>query len=114
MTMTVLARNGFSLGYDHNIDGWLNFCSGADYSTEQLDRVTRALMNAQRAEFDAMLPAGCHWSPATSEVIGPVGTDLDELVDADTNEALVDAAMRLAGQRVIDRFDDLEQEALQQ
>lgn len=43
------------------------------HSEADIERV----MDAMRASVDRALPAGCHWSPGTSEIIGPVDTELD-------------------------------------
>lgn len=117
MTSTTLARNGESLSLQIQIDGWYAYINAGDYTEEQHEKLASALMAAQEREFDALLPDDCHWSPHTSEVTGPVGTDLEAaLAPAATgrHESAVDDAMELACERVVARFDAIEREGLRQ
>ncbi len=117
MTSTTLARNGGSLSFDVQIEGWYAYINGGDYTQDQQEALASALMAAQKGEFDALLPGGCYWSPRASEVTGPVGTDLEAaLASASTgrHESAVDDAMELACERVVARFDAIEREALRQ
>lgn len=104
MTTTVLARNGNSLSGDVQAAGWMDYINGGDYTTEQQTKLVEALMAAQRAAFDALLPEGCHWYPTLSEVHGPVGA---EMPDEDTDDLMRQACDTVAG-----RFEAIEAEAL--
>jgi hypothetical protein len=102
VTTTTLAR-GSDLSYQQQAETWLNYINNGEYSGDQEDKLTTALTAAQETEFNALLPAGCHWHPHTGEIIGPVGTELGiDIADA----------METAFQKVMDRFDAIEREAL--
>jgi hypothetical protein len=112
-----LARDGGSLSYDEQITGWSAYIDAGDYSDDQRTTLVAALMNAQREEFNALLPEGCVWFPRTSEVIGPVDTDLAAALadlQAGQGDDTLDDAMEMACERVIARFDLIEREALGQ
>ena len=106
---TTLARNGGSLSYPVQVDGWYSYINDGPYTEEQQDKLADALMAAQEREFDAMLPPGCFWHPHTSEVTGPADADLDSAL---AGFADIDAAMEAACERVTARFDEIEREAL--
>src|SRR5260370_8864148 len=117
MASRTLARNGESLSFHVQIEGWYAYINGGDYAQEQQEALASALMAAQESEFDALLPDGCYWSPRVSEVTGPVGTDLEAaLASASTgrHESAVDDAMELARHRAVARFAAINREALRQ
>lgn len=103
-TTTVIARNGSSLSGDTQAAGWAAYINGGDYTDEQQASLVEALMAAQRAEFEARLPEGCHWYPTLSEVHGPVGTDID---DIDLDDLMGEAVEVVAG-----RYEQIEAETL--
>lgn len=103
MTTTAVLWRGSELSYAENVDGWYAYINGGDYLGDQQGKLTGAPMAAQEDEFDDLLPDNCFWHPHTSEITGPV----DAVLDIDLNEA-----MREACQVVIDRFEEIEREAL--
>jgi hypothetical protein len=115
-TTTTLARTGV-LSYDVQINGWCAYVNHGGYTSEQQVALVGALMDAQRGEFNSLLPEGCVWYPETGEVIGPVDADLSAALDAvrpRQREDALDDAMEMACERVIARFDEIERKALAQ
>lgn len=98
---TVLARNP-ELGLDENINGWRAFIYGGGWTTEQSDIIVEALMSAQRAALGDLLSEECTWQPSTSEIIGPIGADIE------TASWLVNESSRI----VIDNAEEIIDEAL--
>lgn len=109
-TTTTLARSG-KLGYDENANGWADYISGGDFTGEQADALVTALMDAQEAEVNKRLPAGCFWSPRTSEIIGPVGTELEFEVEGRREDPLREL-MEETSEAVGERFDEIERATL--
>ena len=101
---TTLARNGTTLSHDYQIDGWMGFVNGGSYTDAEEAVIVPALMDAQEAEFDGLLPANCYWFPRVSEIQGPItasleGLDLEELMEA-------------AALAVSERYQEIESAAL--
>lgn len=101
---TTLARDGHTLSRDYNVDGWLAYINDGGYTDDEQSALVDLLMREQEAEFDRRLPEGCHWFPHTSEVIGPVSAKGD---DFDAQALMLEAV-----QAVVDRYDDIETQAL--
>lgn len=102
-TTTTLARN-YKLGRDYQADGWYGYINNGEYTSEQQDALVEALMDAMETEVNNLLPDGCYWVPATSEITGPItatldGIDLDELLET-------------ASQKVADQFEQIEADTL--
>jgi hypothetical protein len=104
MPTTTLARYG-DLDGRTQADGWTAYIRDGGYNDGQTATLVEALLSAQRDEVDDRLPDGCTWQPATSEIIGPTGTDLGERED-------LDEVFASACQAVIVRFDEIESAAL--
>lgn len=104
MATNTSARLGYKFGYDHLADGWSAYINGGDYSSKQEDALVTALVNAQVAEFDALLPDGYSLMAHTSELYYPAGddTELDDL----------DELMEQASEAVTARYNAIETEAL--
>jgi hypothetical protein len=75
-----LARGG-TLSAIEARAGWHSYINDGDYSGLQQELLVSALLEAQRHEFNALLPEGCEWQPHTSEIVGPVGTDMRHVDD---------------------------------
>jgi hypothetical protein len=115
VSTTVLARNGGSLSYDVQIDGWFAFINAGGYTDEQQDALTNALMEAQRERFNSLLPDGCTWFPSTSEIIGPVDADVEaalETVAPGRHSDPVDDVMAMVCEEIADRIEEIEQQVL--
>ena len=102
-TTTTLARN-YKLGRDYQADGWYGYINNGEYTSEQQSTLVEALMDAMETEVNNLLPDGCSWCPATSEITGPVtatldGIDLDELLET-------------ASRKVASQFEQIEADTL--
>lgn len=94
---TLLAR------IDATAAEWGDYIYEAPYNDIAREAMCEALAVAQEAEFEDRLPEGCVWSRHTGEIIGPVGTDIDD--DPDD-------LMRDACDAVIERYEKIEAEVL--
>jgi hypothetical protein len=99
---TVLARCA-DLSYDEGVYGWRVFIHDADYDENQTSIIIDALMGAQQAAMSDLLPEGCTWQPSTSEIIGPVGSQID------TPGWLINESSRI----VIDNIEEIIHETLE-
>lgn len=103
VTATTVLWRGSDLSYSEHAHGWYAYIDGGDYPHDEQEKLVDALMSAQEKEFDDRLPDYCSWHPHVSEIIGPVDTDFD--ID-------IDETMREACEAVIDRFEEIEREAI--
>jgi hypothetical protein len=92
------------LSYTREEEGWRAYLAEGGYSESERATLIDALMAAVVADFDAMLPDGCHWVPSTSSIVGPVGTDLGGYDIAEM--------LRSAGDEVAERRPQIEQAVL--
>jgi hypothetical protein len=104
MTTTTQLACGSLLSREEQAGGWYAYINGGDYAAEEQELLVDALMEAQKDEFDTLLPEHCYWFPATSQIIGPVDVehDFDDL----------DEVMTQAAESVIERYEEIEREAL--
>lgn len=103
MTTTTQLACGSLLSHQVQADGWYAYINGGDYATEEQELLVDALMEAQKDEVDALLPEHCYWSPATSQIIGPV--------DVEHDLAELDVLMQ-AAENVTKRYEEIERETL--
>lgn len=90
-TTTTLARDN-SLSRTAIINGWHDYLDGFG---EEAGRLADLAFDTQVATVNEGLPEGCQWLPWTSEITGPVGTDLDSDVVSQLLEQGAEAAAAL-------------------
>lgn len=109
-TTTTLARSS-ELSYPVVADGWISYIDGGDYNEDQTEVLVDALIHAQRDEVEKRLPSGCYWSMHTSEIIGPVGTEIDLDLDGRREDPWREV-MEDTAETVAERFADIERATL--
>lgn len=78
MTTTTETTYGSAFSQAEQYEGILGYLNGGDYTTEEEDVLSSALMRALEAEVDELLPEGTYWYPSTSGFVHPIDTDIPD------------------------------------
>ncbi|QXV57421.1 hypothetical protein CVV72_10750 [Amycolatopsis sp. TNS106] len=54
---------------------WYHTIGYEGHTTEQIDTLVQKALDAEQAEFAALLPDGCTWNPYTGEITGPMSCE---------------------------------------
>lgn len=105
--LTSACNYGYQLSRDYLRNGWYDYINSGEYTAEQRDVLVDALMVYTEKEFDALLPQGVQWLPATNELLYDVG---NEHLVPDREEAV--NLLQQATVNLFDRYEEIETEAL--